>query len=87
MSFCVQIVLLSFKQKTDTSIIFICCSLFVVNCFDKTVFKAYGLDAKIDPRNLKDMELYKKIKEYAPTDEIKKSLEKAEKNKRFNKTK
>lgn len=51
--------------------------------FDKTVFKAYGLDAKIDPRNLKDMELYKKLKEFAPTDEIKKNLEKAEKNKRL----
>ena len=51
--------------------------------FDKTAFKACGLDAKIDPRNLKDMELYKKIKEYAPDDKIKNSLEKAEKNKRL----
>lgn len=51
--------------------------------FDKTVFKAYGLDAKIDPRNLKDMALFKKLKKFAPTDDIKKSLEKAEKNKRL----
>ena len=34
--------------------------------FDKTVFKAYGLDSKIDPRNLKDSEIFKKIKQYAP---------------------
>ena len=26
--------------------------------FDKTAFKVCGLDAKIDPRNLKDIELY-----------------------------
>ena len=51
--------------------------------FDKTAFKACGLDAKIDPRNLKDMELYKKIKEYAPDEKIKNSLEKAEKNKKL----
>ena len=48
--------------------------------FDKTAFKAYGLDAKIDPRNLKDNVIYEKIKEYAPNDEIRASLEKAEKN-------
>ena len=51
--------------------------------FNKTVFKAFGLDSKIDPRNLKDMELYKKIKEFAPNEEIKKSLEKAGKNKKL----
>ena len=48
--------------------------------FDKTVFKSYGLDSKIDPRNLKDKEVFEKIKEYAPTEEIKKGLEKAGKN-------
>ena len=51
--------------------------------FDKTVFKAYGLDSKIDPRNLKDSEIFKKIKQYAPTEEIKKNLEKAENKKRL----
>ncbi len=51
--------------------------------FDKTVFKAYGLDSKIDPRNLKDKEIYEKIKEFAPTEEIKKNLEKAGKNSRL----
>ena len=51
--------------------------------FNKTVFKAFGLDSNIDPRNLKDMKLYEKIKEFAPNEEIKKSLEKAGKNKRL----
>jgi len=51
--------------------------------FDKTVFKAYGLDAKIDPRNLKDKEVFQKIKDFAPNDKIKKNLEKAEKNSRL----
>ena len=51
--------------------------------YDKTVFKAFGLDAKIDPRNLKDMEMFEKVKKYAPTDEVKNNLEKAGKNKRL----
>ena len=45
--------------------------------FDKTIFKWYGLDAKIDPRNLKDKEIFEKIKEYAPNEQIRKNLEKA----------
>lgn len=44
--------------------------------FDKTVFKAYGLDSKFDVRNLENKDIFEKIKEYAPTDEIKKGLEK-----------
>ena len=51
--------------------------------FDKSVFKAFGMDAKIDPRNLKDKKFYQKLKEFAPNDEIRKSLEKAEKNTRL----
>ena len=51
--------------------------------FDKTVFKSFGLDSKIDPRNLKNMDLFEKIKEHAPNEEIKKNLEKAEKNKKL----
>ena len=51
--------------------------------YDKTVFKAFGLDAKIDPRNLKDMKMYEKVKKYAPTEEIRKNLEKAGNNKRL----
>lgn len=44
--------------------------------FDKTVFKAYGLDAKFDVRNLKHKDIFEKIKEYAPTEEIKQGIEK-----------
>ena len=51
--------------------------------FDKTVFKAYAQDSNIDPRNFRNMEIYAKLKEYAPNDEIKKNLEKAEKNKKL----
>lgn len=51
--------------------------------FDKTAFKAFGFDAKIDPRNLKDKEIFQKIKEFAPNDEIRKNLEKAGNNSRL----
>ncbi len=44
--------------------------------FDKTVFKAYGFDSKFDVRNLKDKDVFEKIKEYAPTDSIRKGIEK-----------
>ncbi len=44
--------------------------------FDKTIFKAYNLDSKFDVRNLKDKDVFEKIKKYAPTDEIKTGLEK-----------
>ena len=30
--------------------------------FDKTIFKAYGLDSKFDVRNLKDKDVFEKIK-------------------------
>lgn len=51
--------------------------------FDKTVFKSFGLDSKIDPRNLKNMDLFEKIKEHAPDEDVKKNLEKAKTNKRL----
>lgn len=51
--------------------------------FDKTVFKSFGLDSKIDPRNLKNMDMFEKIKEHAPNEDVKKNLEKAETNKRL----
>ncbi len=51
--------------------------------YDKTVFKAFKLDAKIDPRNLKDMNMFEKAKKFAPTEEIRKNLEKAGKEKRL----
>ena len=44
--------------------------------FDKTIFKALKLDSKFDARNLQDEAILKKIKEYAPTEDIKKGIEK-----------
>lgn len=44
--------------------------------FDKTVFKAMKLDSKFDARNLQDKAILEKIKEYAPTEDIKKNIEK-----------
>lgn len=44
--------------------------------FDKTAFKALGLDSKFDARNLKDKDVFEKIKQYAPTEDIKKNIEK-----------
>lgn len=44
--------------------------------YDKTVFKALGLDAKFDARNLKHKDVFEKIKEFAPTEEIKANIEK-----------
>ena len=44
--------------------------------FDKTIFKAFNLDSEFDVSNLKDKDVFEKIKKYAPTDEIKKNIEK-----------
>lgn len=48
--------------------------------FDKTVFKFLGFDSKFDARNLKDKDVLEKIKQYAPDEKIKKSIEKISKN-------
>lgn len=52
--------------------------------FDKTVFKALGFDAKFDARNLKESEkeIFEKIKKYAPTEKVRKDIEKIGKNKK-----
>ena len=44
--------------------------------FDKTVFKAYGMDSEFDVRNLKDKDVFVKIKQFAPDEKIQKSIEK-----------
>jgi len=44
--------------------------------YDKTAFKALGLDSAFDVRNLKDKEVLEKIKKYAPDDEVRKNIEK-----------
>lgn len=43
---------------------------------DKTLFKAINLDSKFDARNLKDKEVFEKIKQYAPDEKVKKNIEK-----------
>ena len=47
--------------------------------FDKTIFKWFGLDSEFDVRNLKNKDIFEKIKKYAPEDKIRKNLEKIEK--------
>ena len=51
--------------------------------YDGTIFRAVGLDSKFDPRNLKDKEIFEKIKEYAPDETVKSSVEKIEKNQKL----
>ena len=53
--------------------------------FDKTVYKAAGLDSKFDVRNLDNKEIFEKIQQYAPTEEVKNGLSKI--SKQQNKTK
>lgn len=47
--------------------------------YNKTAFKALGLDSKFDARNLEDKNVLEKIKEYAPTEKIKTNIEKISK--------
>ena len=51
--------------------------------YNSTVFKAFGLDAHFDPRNLEDKGVFEKIKQYAPTDDVRKSIEKVEKKEKL----
>ena len=45
--------------------------------FDKTIFKAFNLDSAVnDYRVLKNKDVFEKMKEYAPTEEVRKNLEK-----------
>ena len=44
--------------------------------YNNTVYKAANLDSNFDARNLKNKDIFEKIKEYAPDDEVKKELEK-----------
>ena len=69
-----------FIDEVGTSIIWLLGIPFLKWIYDNTVFKAIGFDAKFDPRNLDDKEVFKKIKEYAPDDMVKNSIEKIENN-------
>ena len=73
-----------FIDEVGTEIIWLGGIPFFKWLYDKTVFNALGLDSKFDARNLKDKDVLTKIKEYAPTDKIKKDIEKiATKEKTF----
>lgn len=50
--------------------------------FDHTIFKVLGLDYNFDARNLrkKHADVFEKVKEYAPTAEVKNEIEKISKN-------
>ncbi|MFI3300391.1 MAG: hypothetical protein R3Y28_03120 [Candidatus Gastranaerophilales bacterium] len=52
---------------------------------DLSMYKMFGIDSKFDVRNLKDKEVMKKTIEYAPTKEIKESLENIAKNQKLTK--
>ena len=44
--------------------------------YNNTVYKAANLDSNFDARNLKNKEVFEKIKEYAPNEDVKKEIEK-----------
>lgn len=44
--------------------------------YNNTIYKAANLDSNFDARNLKNKEIFEKIKEYAPNEDIKKEIEK-----------
>lgn len=51
--------------------------------FDKIVFKLMKFDSKFDARNLKDKDVFEKIKEYAPDEKVKSSIEKIDLNQKL----
>lgn len=63
-------------DEVGTEIIWLCAIPAFKWLFDKTIFKAYNLDSEFDVRNLKNKDIFEKIKQHAPTDDIKKNLEK-----------
>ena len=66
-------------DEVGTEVIWLCAIPAFKWLFDKTVFKAFNLDSKFDVRNLKNKDIFEKIKEYAPTNDIKNNLKKIEK--------
>ena len=64
-----------FIDEVGTEIIWLGGIPFFKWLYDKTVFKALKLDSKFDARNLKDKNVLAKIKEFAPTEEIKQGIE------------
>ena len=63
-------------DEVGTEVIWLCAIPAYKWGFDKTIFKAFNLDSNFDVRNLKNKDIFQKIKNHAPTDDIKKNLEK-----------
>ena len=63
-------------DEVGTEVIWLCAIPAFKRLFDKTIFKAFNLDSEFDVRNLKNKDIFQKIKEHAPTDDIRKNLEK-----------
>lgn len=63
-------------DEVGTEIIWLCAIPAFKWLFDKTIFKSFNLDSEFDVRNLKNKDILEKIKEHAPTEDIKKNLEK-----------
>ena len=63
-------------DEVGTEFIWLCAIPGFKKLFNKTVYKAYKLDSEFDVRNYKDKDILEKIKEHAPTEEIKKNIEK-----------
>ena len=63
-------------DEVGTEIIWLCAIPAFKWLFDKTIFKAYNLDAEFDVRNLKNKDIFEKTKEFAPSENVKKNLEK-----------
>ena len=68
-----------FIDEVGTEIIWLCAIPGYKWGFDKTIFKAFNLDSNFDVRNLKNKEIFEKIKQYAPDDIIRKNLKNIEK--------
>ena len=73
-----------FIDEIGTEVIWLCGLPFSKWAFDKTIFKWIGFDSKFDARNFnQNKNILKKIKEYAPTQEIKSGIENISKNEAF----
>lgn len=70
-------------DEVGTELIWLAGIPFLKLLYNNTVFRALNLDSKFDPRNLKDKEIFEKIKEYAPDEKVKQSIEKIEKNEKL----
>ena len=64
-----------FIDEVGTEVIWLGGIPFFKWLYDKTIFKALKLDSKFDARNFKDKAVLAKIKEFAPTKDIKSGID------------